>query len=147
MSLVFQPAMLPVDEFAASLGLALTPELPMEMLKYAPSSAASTSARKPTLLLARDKSQEKEADGFVFDDEENEGEYGDDFLQRKAFSVLRPELKAKVEASGKKILEVVASSDESYHDLSDEEEGQETRPAEQSEFMRKISKVRACNLT
>ncbi|KAM7538311.1 hypothetical protein Aperf_G00000063714 [Anoplocephala perfoliata] len=140
MSLVFQPDKLPVDEFASSLGLAMTPELPKEMLKYAPSSAGSTSTRKPLLLLAKDKSQQEEAG---FDADENESDYDGDFLQRKAFSVLRPELKAKVEASGKKFLEVITSSDESDHESSDEEEAEhKICSAEQSATKKKSLKKR-----
>ncbi|VDL25394.1 unnamed protein product [Hymenolepis diminuta] len=134
MSLVFKPGELPVDEFAASLGLALVPELPNEMLKYIPKNAKK--ARKSTLLLATDISQKDpskfnsdEDEGTVDDDEDN-GEGG--FLQRKAFSVLRPEIKAKVETTGKKLLEVVDSSDDDDESDSDEGEkmNEESKPSE-----------------
>ncbi|VDO11356.1 unnamed protein product [Rodentolepis nana] len=113
MSLVFKPGELPVDEFAASLGLALVPELPKEMLKYMPENAKK--ARKPTLLLANDRSQVEDLSGFNIDegvDKVDDDEDDGGFLKRKAFSVLRPEIMAKVEATGKKLLEVVPSSDD-----------------------------------
>nr|CDS34640.2 ATP dependent RNA helicase DDX10 [Hymenolepis microstoma] len=121
MSLVFKPGELPVDEFAASLGLALVPELPKEILKYRPENAKK--ARKPTLLLAKDMCQVEDLNGSHSDedvDKVDDNEDGD-FLKRKAFSVVQPEIMAKVEATGKKLLEVVPSSDD---DESGSDEGE-----------------------
>ncbi|KAL5971197.1 ATP-dependent RNA helicase dbp4 [Taenia solium] len=117
MSSVFQPSRLPVDEFAASLGLPLTPELPKVMLQHQPSRAVNTKAQQK--LTPWMTGSEKE---MTKDEEQEEGKDSDDdgdLLRRKAFSILRPELKTKAEASGRKVLEVISTDEE---DSSDEEE-------------------------
>ncbi|KAL5110475.1 DEAD-box ATP-dependent RNA helicase 32 [Taenia crassiceps] len=116
MSSVFQPSRLPVEEFAASLGLPLTPELPKVMLQHQPSRAVSIkSQQKPTLWMAGGEKEVNKGE------EREEGRDSDDdgfLLRRKAFSILRPEVKTKVKASGRKVLEVISSDEE---DSSDEE--------------------------
>ncbi|VDD74146.1 unnamed protein product [Mesocestoides corti] len=105
---VFQPSELPIDEFAASLGLPLTPELPKMMLHHQPTRASGE--KRPSIWSGEDNAGS--------DDEENDG-----LLKRKTFSVLQPELRAKAEASGRKLLELASSEDEEDEESLSEDNG------------------------
>nr|CDS17816.1 ATP dependent RNA helicase DDX10 [Echinococcus granulosus] len=137
MSSVFQPSSLPIDEFAASLGLPLTPELPKVMLQHQPSRAVNTKLQQKLKLLLTDSKTEVSKDK-----EQEEGIDSDDdgLLRRKTFSILRPEVKTKVEASGQKILEVISSDEEDSFDEEEKAQEGEDKTVEQVALKNALAK-------
>nr|VZI30315.1 unnamed protein product [Spirometra erinaceieuropaei] len=109
MSLVFRPTELPIAKFAASLGLAVTPELP-KLFQQRLSEAGVDPPSRPAEVPADIRSSAL----WSFAGEGEDDDDDDGLLKRKAFSALdaNPELKARLESRGGKLLEVASSSDD-----------------------------------
>lgn len=109
------------------------------MLQHQPSRTVSTEAQQKLTLWMAGSGKEANKD----EKQEEGGDSDDDggLLRRKAFSILRPEVKTKLEASGKKILEVISNDEE---DSSDEEEEMQKggdRVVEQASLKNALAKV------
>uniref|UniRef100_A0A0X3NXQ6 ATP-dependent RNA helicase n=1 Tax=Schistocephalus solidus TaxID=70667 RepID=A0A0X3NXQ6_SCHSO len=117
MSLVFQPAELPIAKFAASLGLAVTPEIP-KILQQRLVEVGVTAPSRPTEGAMDIRSSALWSFAAAAEGEPEEEDDNDGLLKRKAFSALEanPGLKAKLESRGGKLLEVVSSEEEEEDD-------------------------------
>ncbi|VDL94663.1 unnamed protein product [Schistocephalus solidus] len=117
MSLVFQPAELPIAKFAASLGLAVTPEIP-KILQQRLAEVGVTAPSRPTEGAMDIRSSALWSFAAAAEGEPEEEDDNDGLLKRKAFSALEanPGLKAKLESRGGKLLEVVSSEEEEEDD-------------------------------
>ena len=106
------------------------------MLQHRPSQGSRNAKipLKPTLQLARYKSED------IKESEEEEDDDGG-LLRRKAFSIVRPEVKTKLETSGRKLLEVVLSEEEGEEesDHSDDSSSVEEKKENQKAVVGNIS--------
>ncbi|KAL7056964.1 hypothetical protein AAHC03_019067 [Spirometra sp. Aus1] len=118
MSLVFRPPELPIAKFAASLGLAVTPELP-KLFQQRLSEAGVDPPCRPAEVPADIRSSAL----WSFAGEGEDDDDDDGLLKRKAFSALdaNPELKARLESRGGKLLEVASSSEDEEEDDGDQD--------------------------
>ncbi len=104
----------------------MTPEVPKSLLQH----------QKP-----RDKQQKAttKTEQTIWPDQEGDDSDADDdgLLKRKTFSALQPELKARAEASGKKLLEVASDSEDEDEKSSSDENDVEEQPSSTGDATKK----------